>query len=73
MIHLRIGDIIDKSEFTVAQLLETARLYDGWNYVKPRSYYLEKIEKLKDLGVKDVVIIAGSHFDIDLTIQKIFS
>ena len=27
----------------------------------------EQIEKLKDLGVKNVVIIAGSHIDIDLT------
>ena len=75
MIHLRIGDVIEKSEFTVMQLLEQQRMYKfpepeysgGREYVKPRSYYLEKIEKLKDLGVKNVVIIAGSHIDIDLT------
>ena len=67
MIHLRIGDVIDESEFTVSQLLEKARLYGNLNYVKPHSYYLEKIEKLKDLGVKDVLIIAGSHNDYDLT------
>ena len=72
MIHLRIGDVIDESEFTVMQLLEEARLHKfpgggGRHYVKPRSYYLEKIEKLKDLGVKDVTIIAGSHININLT------
>lgn len=75
LVHLRVGDVIDDSEFTVSQLLEKPRKYSFFkkkkkakhNYVKSRSYYLENIEKLKDLDVKDVTIIAGSHIDINLT------
>ena len=71
LVHLRVGDVIENSEFTVSQLLEKPRKYFNGktkhNYVKSRSYYLENIEKLKDLDVKDVTIIAGSHIDINLT------
>lgn len=71
LVHLRVGDVIEDSEFTVSQLLEKPRKYFNGktkhNYVKSRSYYLENIEKLKELGVKDVTIIAGSHIDINLT------
>ena len=63
VIHLRTGDIIDTSEFSVDQTLEKKRYYQmdekgryikaRWNqYAKTMRYYVAVAKKLKRLGVK---------------------
>ena len=67
LVHIRVGDVIDNDNWTVKQLLEKDRNYlnGTYNYVRPRKYFLEKINKLKKLNIKNIVIIAGSHLDLD--------
>lgn len=67
LVHIRVGDVIDNDNWTVKQFLEKDRTYlNGmYNYVRSRKYFLEKINKLKKLNVKNIVIIAGSHLDLD--------
>ena len=66
VIHLRTGDVIDNSEFTVDQLLEEQRYYQydhdkedyirkPYNaYVKPMSYYEKVARELQRLDIKAV-------------------
>ena len=62
VVHLRTGDIIDNSEFTVDELLAKKRYFQlnsekkyirqDWNqYVKTMKYYAEVAKKLKKLGI----------------------
>ena len=47
LVHIRVGDVIDNDNWTVKQLLEKDRNYlnGTYNYVRPRKYFLEKINK----------------------------
>lgn len=66
VIHLRTGDVIDNSEFSVDQLLSEERYFQfdhekgdyirkRWNqYVKPLSYYVEVSKKLKRLRIDNL-------------------
>jgi hypothetical protein len=52
VIHVRIGDAIE---------------YNFVQYVKPLSYYTEKVKQFKKYtNSKSIVIVAGSHKDINL-------
>ena len=63
VVHLRTGDIIDTSEFSVDQTLEKKRYYQmdekgkyikaKWNqYAKTMRYYVAVAKKLKKLGIR---------------------
>lgn len=63
VIHLRTGDIIDSSEFSVDETLAKKRYYQidekgryikaAWNqYAKTMRYYVAVAKKLKKLGIK---------------------
>lgn len=66
VVHLRTGDVINNSEFTVEQFLSNFRYYQynhekdeykkqEWNsYVKPISYYATVLSKLKQLNITNV-------------------
>ena len=75
VVHLRTGDIIDNSEFTVDQFLSKKRYYQydhdkgdyirkEWNnYVKPMSYYAAVAKKLRKLDIKDVSFSYSLNFN----------
>ena len=66
LIHLRTGDVIDNSEFTVDEFLSKKRYYqynhekgaykkEQWNhYVKTGKYYERVVKKLKKLKIGHV-------------------
>ena len=77
LIHLRIGDVIDNSRFSVDELLSEGRNYGaikseqkegewgGHNYVKPLSYYQEVLEIIQTLPINKIILIGGYHMDGD--------
>lgn len=73
VIHLRLGDVLEFSKHSVDNHLEYALVYDknpqiNEVYVKPYSYFNEKLSKMKD--VKHIDLVYGSHIDIDLKKSK---
>lgn len=76
-IHLRLGDVIDKSNMHIFDFLEK-----GTGYVRPVEHYKKIISKLKSTRYRNVVFIAGSHspeiknhrksFEYLMTIRKLF-
>ena len=84
LLHLRLGDVIDNDIWTVDQFLEEERVNDYYQrkIVKPKKYFIEKINKLKKYKIDNLVIIAGSHMNLQSfaksyeyidKIKKIFS
>ena len=77
LIHLRIGDVIDNSVFSVDELLEEERIYGsqetiirgsslGWRgdkYVKPLSYYQKILKTIQELPINKIILIGGYHKD----------
>jgi hypothetical protein len=62
IIHVRIGDIIENSKISDNNLL-----YMGdKKYVKPLSYYKKNLQILKKYNLKNVILVAGSHKNINL-------
>ena len=75
-IHLRLGDVIDKSNMHIFDFLEK-----GTDYVRPVEHYKKIISKLKSTRYRNVVLIAGSHnsyknhrksFEYLMTIRELF-
>ena len=78
LIHLRIGDVIDKTPYMVKDFLSRYVVHStGYNYVKPLSYYESILEKIKDKDIKSITLIGGFHADVKsskkslLYVQKI--
>ncbi len=64
VVHLRIGDVIDKTPYMVKEFLSRYIMHhNGFNYVKPLSYYQEIIEQIRPLNIKSVTLIGGFHSD----------
>ncbi|MCH2185778.1 hypothetical protein MK280_07895 [Myxococcota bacterium] len=62
VVHLRIGDILEKAEQTAQEVVrQGVRCNEGYLYVQPISFYRERLETLKSHGVKRVVLVGGSH------------
>jgi hypothetical protein len=61
VLHLRLGDVIERSDYSVEQHLikECPSLENNW-YVKPLDYFEKKFESFR-LGVR-VIIMYGSPF-----------
>lgn len=72
VIHLRTGDCIECDNYnTVDDMLKNKdggvcfkgiKTLNNWSrYVKPISYFRNKIRTLKEFGIRDIYIISGSH------------
>jgi len=63
IIHLRTGDVIDNSGYTVNELLDSYKKYlnTPFIYVKPYSYYEDKLIKIKKYNIKNIILITGFH------------
>ena len=69
-VHLRVGDIIDDSEYTVKELLEKRRPFSNGNfYVKPLSFYEKHLTQIQ---AKKIVIVAGGCKAQDFTKSKVY-
>ena len=65
VIHLRVGEVLDSSKYTVDEHLNDYKNYHNpsqTNYVYPLSYYKEKLEKFNKNKIKDVVLVCGGCF-----------
>ena len=81
VIHLRCGDVIDQSKYSVNEFLESEKKYvNGLHYVKTRKYYEEISKKIKKYDIKKIVFVTGFHTiedhskskDYMLKVMKIF-
>jgi hypothetical protein len=65
VIHLRIGDVIDKTPYAVKEFLSRYVMHPlGTNYVKPLSYYQKVAEMMRARKLKAVTLIGGFHADL---------
>ena len=76
IVHLRTGDVVDKSEYSVDQLLSGERAWNGRFYVKPLSYYVNIVRKLKQSCPQchNITILTGFHYkklNTDKSVQYI--
>ena len=68
VIHIRAGDIIERNNWDEVErrLNSIVILKENKNisfYILPKSYYINTvIPKLKELRVKNIIIISGSHY-----------
>lgn len=65
VVHLRVGNVVEWSGYTVEELLEKKRLYmpkihGNRCYVKPLSYYEQALNKI-DRQVKKITLVAGGN------------
>lgn len=62
VVHLRIGDVIDDSNKSVNELLSDYVLFNnGHSYVKPKKYYTNILDSIKNYSIKNVLFIGGFH------------
>lgn len=61
LIHLRLGDVMDRTPYMAKEFLERTIYYQGWNYVKPLTYYQDIVAKIKDKGINSITLIGGFH------------
>jgi hypothetical protein len=64
--NIRIGDVIDNSIASVADILTDYTIQKGngissLNYSPPLRYFRDKFAALRSMGIKEVTIVAGSH------------
>ena len=62
IIHLRTGDVIDNTKYSVDNFLnENLKYVNNNQYVYPLSYYKKILEKLKKINSKNILLISGFH------------
>jgi hypothetical protein len=69
IIHLRLGDVLNNSEYTVDEFLEKPRFYHHpkKNFVKALSYYENILNKIKNKNIKTIYLIGGYHVESNQT------
>tara|TARA_R110002051_G_scaffold323539_1_gene417535 strand:- start:205 stop:843 length:639 start_codon:yes stop_codon:yes gene_type:complete len=74
VVHLRVGEVINKSEYTVGELLEKKRPFgNGYFYVKPSSFYEHQLTRLISAEkITKAVIVAGGCRTHDFTKSKTY-
>jgi hypothetical protein len=81
IIHLRIGDVLDNSDYSVSDHLKRPIPHKNkLMYVKPLSYYIKTIKIAKKKKIRNIILIGGYHTNTthtksDLyvdTIEKLF-
>jgi hypothetical protein len=72
VIHLRIGDVIDGSKFSIDDFLDEDNeimgvKYNkrGVQYVRPISFYKKIVQQIQNLPIKKVILVGGFHIDGD--------
>lgn len=74
IIHLRIGDVIDNTSYSVIDILSKPVYYTSTdifnicyhNYAKPLRYYEEKVKlvQMNYPAIKTIVLVAGAHIPL---------
>ena len=60
IIHLRTGDVIDNTNYSVDDFLnKNIKYINNYQYVYPLSYYKKILEKLKKINSKKILLISG--------------
>lgn len=60
VVHLRLGDVLENSPFTVKEHLSRYILENGNSYIRPLSYYERVLKKLPP-KISEVLLITGFH------------
>ena len=64
VVHLRVGDVVDMSAFSVRELLHHKRQYDpirGGFYVKPTAYYDKALTEQDLRSAGRIILVASAH------------
>lgn len=62
VVHLRVGDIVERSKLTDAQReAEGVTCDQGHIYAHPLEWYRQKIALLKERKINRVILVSGSH------------
>jgi len=63
IVHLRLGDVIDNSPYSIDEFLSQTVLWEGrYNYVKPLNYYQRILEKIDHFDlITKVILMGGFH------------
>ena len=62
IIHLRIGDVIDTSEFSVDDFLHSQKKYiSGKAYVNPLSFYKINLNIIRNKPIEKIILVGGYH------------
>ena len=70
VVHLRVGDVVERSRYTVKQLLEKQRVFRGRRaYVKPLSFYEKSLNEI-NRQVKKITLVTGGCKAHDFTKSK---
>ena len=66
LIHLRTGNVIDDTPFTAEEFLSREIKYNnGYNYVKPISYYQNKLSEIQKLKIRSIMLITGFYMNLE--------
>ena len=65
-VHIRLGDVFEHPELKAGQTLEQVERYGGATYsnvryVQPLVYYEAKVARLRQRGMRHVVLVGGAH------------
>jgi len=65
VIHLRTGDVIELSPYSVADMLTENKPYSSWNYyyVSSLPYLDEKVRSVPN--IKKIILVAGSQYKMN--------
>ena len=62
VIHLRIGNVIDRTNVSFDDILTDYTLYkNGRQYVKPIKYYTNLIDTIHNYKIKKILLVGGYH------------
>jgi GR25 family glycosyltransferase involved in LPS biosynthesis len=66
VIHLRLGDVltIHGGDIPIKDFLIKQQITNNAGYVKPLRYFFEKIPIIQRYGIKNIILVAGSHFKV---------
>lgn len=75
IIHLRIGDVIDSSDYSVSDHLKGPTPYKKNSniiYTKPLSYYITAIKIAKKKKIRNIILIGGYHKNTNHTKSELY-
>lgn len=66
VVHIRLGDVLEKSKHSVEEHFENEIRSEGNGisdsfYIKPKIFFLNRINKMKKLGITKVIICSKFH------------
>ena len=75
IIHLRIGDVLDNSDYSVSEHLKRPTPHKKNSnivYTKPLSYYIKSMQLAKIKKIKNIILIGGYHMNSNHTKSEIY-